>query len=454
MPQERELTWKATKKQRLALRYLSDDVTEEIVYGGAAGGAKSFLGCAWLIACCHQYPGSRWLMGRAVLKQLTQSTLLTLFEVCRLWGLEDGVDYKYNSQSGVITFIKTGSQIYLRDLAYYPADPDYDSLGSTEYTGAFIDEASQIREKAKNVVMSRLRYRLDEFGVIPKMLMTCNPTKNFLYSEFYKASKNGTLAKSKQFIIAKVEDNPYLPKSYVETLKKLDPVSRERLLYGNWEYDDDPATLMDIEAITDLFHNKADSDWDDGTPTARDERPRYIICDVARYGNDRTVITVWKGWECVAVYIFKNTSTVTVAKLILKYQKQWNVLSSHILVDEDGIGGGVKDQLYGIKGFIANSRPMGKNTNYRNLKAQCAFALADAVNKRKMAVRIQNPDMRAGLVEELEQIKAKDIDKDGKLQIVPKEDVKANIGRSPDIGDCLIMRMYFAFAPKPKLSFV
>lgn len=390
-------------------------------------------------------------MGRAVLKQLTQSTLLTFFEVCRLWGLEDQVDYKYNSQAGVITFLKTGSQIYLRDLAYYPADPDFDSLGSTEYTGAFIDEASQIREKAKNVVLSRLRYRLDEFGVIPKILMTCNPTKNFLYSEFYKPSKNGTLEKRKQFIIAKVEDNPYLPKSYVETLKKLDPVSRERLLYGNWEYDDDPATLMDIEAITDLFINPSDRDEN---PEAPDLRPRYIICDVARYGNDRTVITIWKGWECVAVYIYKNTSTVTVAKLILKYQKQYDVKSSNILVDEDGIGGGVKDQLYGVKGFIANSKPFGKNSNYRNLKAQCAFTLADYVNKRKMSVRITNPDMRAGLVEELEQIKAKDIDKDGKLQIIPKEDVKANIGRSPDIGDCLIMRMYFAFAPTPRLTFV
>ena len=370
-----------------------------------------------------------------------------------MWGLEDKVDYKYNSQSGVITFLKTGSQIYLRDLAYYPADPDYDSLGSTEYTGAFIDEASQIREKAKNVVMSRLRYRIDEFGTIPKLLMTCNPTKNFLYTEFYKPAKAGQLDKSKQFIIAKVEDNPYLPKSYVETLKKLDPVSRERLLYGNWEYDDDPATLMDIESIADLFTNVADSDWDDGTPNARDERPRYIVCDVARYGNDRTVITIWKGWECVAVYIYSKTSTVTTAKLIQRHAKDYNVPSSHILVDEDGIGGGVKDLLYGIKGFIANSRPYRK-ANYQNLKAQCAFALADKVKKREMAVRIQNPDMRTSLVEELEQIKAKDIDKDGKNAIVSKADVKANIGRSPDIGDCLIMRMYFAFAPNPKLTFV
>lgn len=396
-------------------------------------------------------------MGRAVLKQLTQSTLLTFFEVCRMWGLEEGVDYKYNSQMGVITFLKTGSQVYLRDLAYYPADPDYDSLGSTEYTGAFIDEASQIREKAKNVVMSRLRYRLNDFGLMPKLLMSCNPTKNFLYSEFYKPWKNGTLPESKKFIPALPNDNPYLPKSYVKTLEKLDPVSKERLLYGNWEYDDDPATLMTIDAITDLFTNEGGSDYPTvdslGRPL-KDPRSRYLVADIARYGNDRTVITIWKGLECVAVYVYRKTSTIVAAKLITKHARQWEVPISHVLVDEDGVGGGVKDQLWGCKGFIANSRPFGKKANFRNLKSQCAFALADAVNKRKMAIRIDNPTMREGLTEELEQIKAKDIDRDGKNQIVPKEQVKANLGRSPDIGDCLIMRMYFEFAPKPKLSFV
>lgn len=426
------------------------------MYGGAAGGAKSFLGCAWLIVNCHRYPGSRWLLGRSVLKQLKQSTLLTFFDVCKLWGLQRYTDYKYNPNDGIITFVKTGSEIYLKDLAYYPADPEYDSLGSTEYTGAFVDEASQIREKAKNVVLSRLRYKIDEYGIQPKLLMTCNPTKNFLYTEFYKPWKKDELPNGKAFIVAKVEDNPFLSESYIKTLQGLDSVSKERLLKGNWEYDDDPSTLMDIEAITDIFTNTLE-DQDPGKDEygreIPDKRKRYIVCDVARFGGDRTVITVWKGLECVGIFIYSKTSTATVAKLIQEFMKKYRVPSSQVLVDEDGIGGGVKDQLWGIKGFIANSRPFhGKN--YTNLKSQCAYELARVVNSREMAVRCDSQDMRAGIIEELEQIKAKDIDKDGKNAIISKEEVKGSIGRSPDISDCLMMRMYFEFAPKPMLTFV
>lgn len=35
------------------------------------------------------------------------------------------------------------------------------------------------------------------------------------------------------------------------------------------------------------------------------------------------------------------------------------------------------------------------------------------------------------------------MDKDGKLKIVPKDEVKEALGRSPDIGDKFVMRMYF-----------
>jgi len=447
---ERTIKWQATDKQQLAFYYLNDEETTELLYGGAAGGAKSFLGCAWLIINCHTFPGSRWLMGRAVLKQLKQSTLLTFFDVCKMWGLEKGQDYVYNAQEGVISFPQTGSDIYLKDLAHYPSDPEYDALGSTEYTGAFIDEASQIREKCKNVVKSRLRYKLDQFGLIPKMLMTCNPTKNFLYGEFYKADRDGTLPDIKKFIIAKVSDNPFLSKEYIKTLNTLDKVSRERLLKGNWEYDDDPSALMDFDSLTDLFTNQLEQDIED---PSRPDPKFYISCDVARFGADRTVITIWKEWVCVGVHSYAKTSIPTTVGLLRQFMTQYSIPSSRVIVDEDGIGGGVKDSLYGIKGFVANTRANGSE-NYTNLKSQCAYALAKQVNTKAMRVEIDSGDMRAGLIAELEQLKAKDIDKDGKNAIVSKDNMKAALGRSPDILDCLIMRMAFTYIPHAKLTFV
>ena len=52
------------------------------------------------------------------------------------------------------------------------------------------------------------------------------------------------------------------------------------------------------------------------------------------------------------------------------------------------------------------------------------------------------------LRELLEQVKRKDIDKDGKLAIIPKEHIKQLIGRSPDYSDALMMRLYFELKPK------
>jgi hypothetical protein len=47
----------------------------------------------------------------------------------------------------------------------------------------------------------------------------------------------------------------------------------------------------------------------------------------------------------------------------------------------------------------------------------------------------------------MEQVKQKDIDKDGKIALVSKDIVKQNIGRSPDEWDSIMMRYWFELAP-------
>lgn len=414
-------------KQNNAVYYLKDDETEELLYGGAAGGGKSALGCLWLIENCQKYPGSRWLMGRSKLKTLKETTLATFFELISLLGIFE--QFHYNDNKGLITHIN-GSEILLKDLFFYPSDPNFDSLGSLEITGAFVDECNQVVFKAWQIVKSRIRYKLKEFGLMPKMLGTCNPAKNWVYGTFYKPSRDGSLPEYRKFIKALPKDNEHLHPTYLQSLLRLDSNSKERLYYGNWEYDDDPAALISFEKITNIFTN-----------TFVVSGERFISADIARYGSDTTTIILWHGLRAEKIIQLKKKSTTEVTVRIELLADENKVPLSNIIVDEDGVGGGVVDQLK-CKGFVNNSSAI-KEENFNNLKSQCYYKLAEVINDDELYVNCPDADMRSMLMEELEQVKQHNMDKDLKKQVLPKDKVKEFIGRSPDISDALMMRMYY-----------
>lgn len=424
-------------KQENALYYLKDSVTEEILYGGAAGGGKSALGCLWLIEMCQQYPGSRWLMGRSKLKTLKETTLNTFFELSTKLKISN--TFTYNAQSNIIKFWN-GSEIILKDLFLYPSDPDFDSLGSLEITGAFIDECNQIVYKAWQIVKSRIRYKLKEFGLIPKMLGTCNPAKNWVYTEFYKKNKEGDLEFFRKFIQALPADNPHLHPSYLQSLLRLDKNSKERLYDGNWEYDDDPNALINYDSILNLFINTHVIEGKD----------RYITADIARLGSDKAVIKVWYGFAVKELIEFDKSKTTDIQNAINALKVKHKVPNSSIIADEDGVGGGVVDNCK-IIGFTNNSKPLN-NENYSNLKTQCYYKLAEKINDNGIFIDCElSQKQKESIIEELEYVKSYNVDKDGKAQILPKAEIKQLIGRSPDYSDALMMRMYFELKPKLKV---
>lgn len=424
-------------KQWEAWQYLEDRTHTEVLYGGAAGGGKSWLGALWVLANALRYQGTRWLMGRAVAKTLKETTLQSFFDVCSAHGLKAGTHYTYNQQTGVITVGQ--STILLKDLFAYPSDPNFDELGSLELTGAFIDEANQVSEKAKAIVGSRIRYRLDEFGLIPKLLMTCNPARNWVYSEFYGPHKAGTLEPYRAFVQARVTDNPNISPYYIEQLHKLKGPDRERLLNGNWDYDNDPARLCEPDAIQDLFTNEHVPEGD-----------KYITVDVARYGHDLTVIGLWSGLRVEHVTVMEKSSVPEVAAAVTSLSKLEGVARSRIAVDDDGIGGGVTDLLPGCVAFKGGGKPIqvkGQDVNFFNLKAQCYYLLAEHINDRE--IHYTPEGHRDKVIEELAWIKRDKMDTDMKLRVLPKEKVKEGIGRSPDFADNMMMRMVFELRPEP-----
>lgn len=419
---------KLLKKQAHAVFYLNDKVSKEILYGGAAGGGKSALGCLWLIEMCQKYPKSRWLMGRSKLKSLKETTLNTFFELTSDLDLSN--QFNYNAQTNII-YWNNGSEILLKDLFLYPSDPNFDALGSLEICGAFIDECNQVVHKAWQIVLSRCRYKLKEFDIIPKLLGSCNPSKNWTYKEFYKKDKDNTIDDTKKFIQALPTDNPHLPKSYLESLLSLDKVSKERLYFGNWEYDDDPATLIDLDSISDYW----------GANHIIAEGVKYMTIDVARKGKDSTVFRVWHGWKCIYRYSIDKSSLTVVVDKAKELQRTYGVSNSHTIADEDGVGGGVVDFLY-CQGFVNGSKALN-NENFSNLKSQCGYHIASKIVAREMGEVVTDTIVVERTSEEMEQVKQKDIDKDGKVALISKDVVKKMIGRSPDEWDSIMMRYYF-----------
>ena len=242
-------------------------------------------------------------------------------------------------------------------------------------TDAFIEECGEITFKAKDIVASRISYQLDENGLVPKLLMTANPTKNWLYSTFYVPYKEGRLPEYQRFVAALPGDNPHLSKHYLLQLSRRDPVTRERLLAGNWDYEDDPTALIDYDAIVDLFTN----DY-----IRPDETNRTIVADVAMYGSDLFRVGVFYGDVLVEHFSMKKSGGRQIVAEIKRLQVKHKVRASRILYDADGVGafiGGKGGFISGSIAFHGGGAPLKRKSEkvseYANLKAQCGYLLAE-----------------------------------------------------------------------------
>lgn len=206
------------------------------------------MGCEIILTDCYFYPGSSWFMARNELKRLMNTTYKTWLKVCRHHKIPDS-DWKLDGQYNVIKF-KNGSEVHLLDVAYKPTDPLYERFGSYEFTGGFGDEIKEWEFDAYDVLKSRVGRNnvfntdTETINVTPKFFGACNPAKNWVYQEFYKPWRDGTLEADKAFIQSLYSDNPHTAETYGEQLASIkNKVNRQRLMEGLWEYTDDISAL-------------------------------------------------------------------------------------------------------------------------------------------------------------------------------------------------------------------
>ena len=218
------------------------DLPQIILGGGAAGGGKSFLGSCWVISSCIRFPEIRAVIARKTIKSLKESTFNTVKTVLKLWGLKEDENYKINNVENTLTFWND-SVIILKELEDLPSDPNFERLGSSEFTIGFVDEVSEISERAIEVLFSRLRWKTHETFKIPRLFMSTNPCVTWVRSRFVQDDEgNPVICKEGEaYVPFSVFDNPDVQfrQTYEAALNKItDRATRERLLYGNWDFVD------------------------------------------------------------------------------------------------------------------------------------------------------------------------------------------------------------------------
>lgn len=428
--------WVKHEKQELALKALTSGKYDEVLYGGAAGGSKSFTGCSWIMFMAICYPDTKYFIARNELKDILDSVLVTFNKVAKMYGYDD---FKFNAVKNYIQ-LGNGSHINLIEVKYKPSDPMYEDLGSTEYTQGWIEEVGEIHERAAIVLSSRVgRYNNSKYNIKGTVLYTCNPKNNWARREFYDKSLNGTLESEKYYLQCLVTENPFIEKDYVRKLQKIgekDKSFYERLFKGNWDYEDNPNQLAEQEMIDNIFNNDH-----------VEEGKTYLTVDAARYGSDKAVIVAWKGWQAVEIITYDVSSTQELIGAVMYLRKKYRIPTTRAIGDDDGVGGGLND-LTGIRKFKngATCIRRGKDApNYKNIQVQCLYLLAEKINEGGIWVNADITEkQKAEIREELAQIVRVPNKRDEtKLDVKSKGEIKTDIGRSPDYRDAFLMRIWF-----------
>lgn len=429
--------------QNAALNYLMSPkfkAIREVLYGGKKGGGKSFLGCLYLTQMSLSYPGTSYFAARNTLTDLRKHTIPSFIEVFNLRGIRP-TDYKYNAQDSIITFYNN-SRIILVSTEYMPSDPMYERFGSMQNTQGWIEEGGEHHVMAyENLKLTIGRCKNLEYNIPFKLLITANPKKNWMKPRFIDKIDLTDC----RYVPAGATENIFLPQGYLDTLELItDKVQRQRLLLGNWDYDDDDDALISYNKILDTFTNEF----------VPNEGLMYISSDIA-ITNDYFVIVVWRGLRIIDIFYQKNmskqevsesngvvTSSVNWQPLLDKFNEyalKYKVPRSCIVYDADGIGHHMKNMFSGAVPIHTGTPAISKE--YFNLKSQLYFQLAELVNNNMIHIANFNQELKDKIIEELGLIKRhKDVDK---LRIVSKADIKKILKRSTDISDAIAYRLLF-----------
>lgn len=301
-----------------------------------------------------------------------------------------------------------------------------DRLRGVHWDGVVIDEFAQIKKEVwGEAIVPAL---IDHNGWA--VFIGTPKGQNQFYDMYLEAQKNDNWYHT----LLTVDDTGVLSKKQIEEMKAdMTPAEIQQELYCDFS-----ASATNVLIPLTLINAAMDKHEDGVNEIEYKDSPRIIGVDVARFGDDCSVIFRRQGIMAFEPKVYKEIDNMTLASLITKEIDDWN--PDAVFIDA-GRGEGVIDRLIqlGYKNVI--EVPFGGaadlNTRYYNKRTEmwdgCRHWLETG------GVLPYLPNLRQEL-----STPEYSFDANNRMKLQPKKEIKEKTGKSPDIADALCLTFAYS----------
>lgn len=293
-----------------------------------------------------------------------------------------------------------------------------------DYVLVLVDEAGGIPDGVVAAAEAAL-----STGIETKILMAGNPTH--LEGPLYRAC----VREKDKWFVKEISGDPDDPKR----AKRVD-VNWARDQIQKWGKDH-PWVLVNVYGKFPPGQSNTMIAWADAEKAMTRNileaeyiyAPRVIGIDVARFGDDRTVIFPRQGRVAFKPEVYRTQDNMAIAGAAVEMIRRWKPHA--IFVDETGVGSGVVDRLRELKYSIigVNSSSRASDPRAMNMRAQMWLHMSEwfkagnvmIPNDEEIARECASPTYK--------------FTSDGQIQVEAKADMKKRGIASPDLADALAL---------------